>query len=62
MDLLLTHAYYLEGDPHERVVVRPYPPLGLLYISSHLKAKGFAVGVFDTTFHRVEDLRALLER
>ncbi len=28
----------------------PYPPLGLLYLSSHLKAAGFTVEVHDSTF------------
>jgi radical SAM superfamily enzyme YgiQ (UPF0313 family) len=50
MDILLTHGYYLYDDPHERRVMKPYPPLGILYISSHLKAKGFDVGIFDSTF------------
>jgi anaerobic magnesium-protoporphyrin IX monomethyl ester cyclase len=50
MDILLTHGYYLYEDPHERQVMKPYPPLGILYISSYLKAKGFAVNVFDSTF------------
>ncbi|NJM05649.1 radical SAM protein [Candidatus Gracilibacteria bacterium] len=50
MDLLLTHGYYLYSDPHELQVMRPYPPLGILYLSSHLKARGYAVDVFDTTF------------
>ena len=54
MDILLTHAYFLHEDPHERAVMKPYPPLGLLYISSHLKARGFDVTVFDTTFHSRE--------
>ncbi|HYY87945.1 MAG TPA: radical SAM protein, partial [Chloroflexota bacterium] len=35
---------------------------GLLYVSSHLKAKGFDVGVFDTTFARPQDLQNVLER
>lgn len=61
MDLLLTHGYSLHADPHERAVMRPYPPLGLLYLSSHLKKKGFSVGVFDTTFRHLADLRELLE-
>ncbi len=30
--------------------MKPYPPLGILYISSYLKSRGFAVEVFDTTF------------
>ena len=50
MDILLTHGYFLEEDPHEQAIMKPYPPLGLLYISSYLKSKGFQVGVFDTTF------------
>ena len=49
MDILLTHGYFLWEDPHERQIMRPYPPLGILYISSHLKAKGFDVQVYDTT-------------
>ena len=39
MDLLLTHGYFLSMMPHELAVMKPYPPLGLLYISSHLKAQ-----------------------
>lgn len=50
MDVLLTHAYYLYEDPKERAVMRPYPTLGLLYVSSYLKAHGFDVDVFDATF------------
>lgn len=50
MDILLTHGYFLHEDPHELAVMKPYPTLGLLYISSYLKARGFQVEVFDTTF------------
>ena len=39
-DLLLTHGYCLVEDPHELAVMKPYPPLGILYLSSHLKAQG----------------------
>src|SRR5215218_3478075 len=62
MDILLTHGYFLGEDPHELAVMKPYPPLGLLYISSHLKARGFNVGVFDTTFSSPTDLEAYLQR
>ncbi len=62
MDILLAHGYYLSEDPHERKVMKPYPTLGLLYISSYLKARGFAVGVFDATFSRPEDFAATLRR
>jgi len=50
MDLLLSHAFYLADDPDEQEVMRPYPPLGLLYLSAYLKGQGFSVGVFDSTF------------
>lgn len=49
-DILLTHAYFLGEDEAERAVMKPYPPLGLLYISAHLKRCGFSVGILDTTF------------
>jgi radical SAM superfamily enzyme YgiQ (UPF0313 family) len=62
LDLLLTHGYFLEEDAQERKIMRPYPPLGLLYVASHLKARGFAVAVFDSTFSSFDELRALLLR
>lgn len=62
MDILLAHGYFLNEDPKERRIMRPYPPLGLLYLSSHLKAKGFDVGVFDATFRRREEFSELLRR
>ncbi len=61
-DVLLTHGYFLYEDPHELAVMKPYPPLGLLYVSSHLKARGVVTDLFDTTFSRLDDLRAHLER
>ena len=60
MDLLLTHGYFLYEDPHELAVMKPYPPLGLLYISSHLKAHGIDTSLFDTTFASLSRLDAHL--
>ncbi len=60
MDILLAHGYFIYDDPHELAVMRPYPPLGLLYVSSHLKAKGFAVGVFDSTFSDMDTFEELV--
>jgi radical SAM superfamily enzyme YgiQ (UPF0313 family) len=37
-------------DPKELQILKPYAPLGILYLCSHLRAKGFDVDVFDTTF------------
>jgi len=62
VDILLSHGYYLYEDPHERAVMKPYPPLGILYLSSHLKARGFDVAVFDTTFRRPEAFRQFIVR
>jgi anaerobic magnesium-protoporphyrin IX monomethyl ester cyclase len=62
MDLLLAHAYFLSEDAEERRIMRPYPPLGLLYLSSHLKARGVDVGVFDGTFRSFADFASLLYR
>ncbi len=62
MDMLLTHGYFLYEDPHELKVMKPYPPLGILYISAFLKRAGYQVGVFDTTFTSMADFEAYIER
>jgi anaerobic magnesium-protoporphyrin IX monomethyl ester cyclase len=49
-DLLLTHGYFLHQDPKEVEIMKPYPPLGLLYVSAYLKRQGFDVEVWDSTF------------
>ena len=60
MDLLLTHGYFLYEDPKELQIMKPYPPLGLLYICSHLRSRGFDVEVFDSTFQSRAALREKL--
>ena len=50
MSLLLTHAYYLMQDKKEQKIMKPYPPLGLLYISAYLNEMKIENHVFDTTF------------
>ena len=55
-ELLLTHGYFLFEDPKERQIMKPYAPLGILYLCSHLRQQGFHVDVFDTTFSSREDL------
>ena len=59
-DVLLTHAYFLHEDEKEQEIMRPYPTLGLLYLSAHLRRAGFDVEVFDTTFETREDVSARL--
>lgn len=55
MDILLTHGYFLIEDPAEKRIMKPYPPLGIMYLSSYLKSKGFAVQIFDSTFRSKKD-------
>jgi radical SAM superfamily enzyme YgiQ (UPF0313 family) len=62
VDVLLTHGYFLREDPHELEVMRPYPPLGILYISSHLRAMGFEPEIFDTTFQDRAAFEAFVAR
>ena len=57
-DILLTHGYFLAEDEKERQIMKPYPPLGLLYLSAYLKRAGFSVEVFDSTFGELEVLSA----
>jgi anaerobic magnesium-protoporphyrin IX monomethyl ester cyclase len=55
MSILLTHGYYLSDDPKEQKIMKPYPPLGLLYVSAYLWSKNVANDVFDSTFYSKED-------
>jgi len=62
MDLLLTHGYFLLEDPKELQIMKPYPPLGILYISSHLRRRGVQVEVFDSTFGSRDRLFEILRQ
>ncbi len=61
MDLLLTHGYFLAEDAKERQIMKPYAPLGILYLSSYLRARGFDVEIYDSTFGSREELFRILE-
>jgi radical SAM superfamily enzyme YgiQ (UPF0313 family) len=54
--LLLTHGYFLFEDEKEVQIMRPYPTLGLLYISAYLRRAGFDVEIFDSTFSQRQQL------
>ncbi len=60
MKLLLTHAYFLHADAKEQQIMKPYAPLGILYLSSYLRAKGFDVEIYDSTFGSREELFGIL--
>ncbi len=48
--ILLTHGYFLEDDPKEKEIMKPYVPLGLLYLSAYLEDKTIPHKVYDSTF------------
>lgn len=60
MKILLTHGYFLQEDAKEQLIMRPYPPLGLLYISAYLEEQGFDNEVFDSTFNSLDALKSRL--
>jgi radical SAM superfamily enzyme YgiQ (UPF0313 family) len=60
MKVLLTHGYFLSEDPKERAIMRPYVPLGILYLSAWLKRKRIDTAVFDTTFSTHQALQDYL--
>ncbi len=41
--------------------MKPYAPLGILYLSSHLRERGFDVEIYDTTFGSLEELFRILQ-
>lgn len=60
MKVLLTHGYFLHEDSAEQKIMRPYPPLGILYISSYLEKQGIKNEIFDTTFSSKKELNKFL--
>lgn len=62
MDILLSHGYFIAEDAHEQQIMKPYPTLGLLYISSHLKQAGFDVAIFDSTFESFDTFTSYMQQ
>jgi radical SAM superfamily enzyme YgiQ (UPF0313 family) len=56
MKIILTHTYFLGEDELEKQVMKPYPPLGLLYLSAFLKQNDLSVKVYDSTFSTYPEL------
>ena len=54
MKIVFTHAYFMKDDPKEQQINKPYPPLGILYLSAWLEKHGYDNTIFDTTFSSVE--------
>jgi anaerobic magnesium-protoporphyrin IX monomethyl ester cyclase len=59
-DIILSHGFFLAEDEKEQLLMRPHPPLGLMYLSSYLKKQGLSVKLFDSTFSTREALYQLL--
>jgi len=57
----LTHGYFLAEDSKEQLIMRPYSPLGILYISAYLEQNNFTNEVYDSTFGSLAELKNLLE-
>lgn len=57
MRILFTHGYFLQEDAREQQIMRPYPPLGLLYISAYLEQNGYDNEVFDSTFSSLDTFK-----
>lgn len=55
MSLLFTHAYYISDDLKEQKIMKPYPPLGLLYVSAYMLRKNIPNDVFDSTFSSLQN-------
>jgi anaerobic magnesium-protoporphyrin IX monomethyl ester cyclase len=63
MSIILTHSYFLFADDKEKNIMKPYPPLGLLYISSYLNESAIENYIYDSTFYSYqEQLDFILEK
>jgi radical SAM superfamily enzyme YgiQ (UPF0313 family) len=54
VDLLLANPLFLAQNEAERELMSPYFPLGLLYLASYVRERGFSVEIFDGTFAKDE--------
>lgn len=52
MHTILSHGYYIHEDAKEQKIMKPYPPLGILYLSAWLEKHNVEHEVFDTTFSK----------
>jgi len=52
--IILTHGYFLAEDAKEQQIMKPYVPLGLLYISAYLEERDIKHEVLDSTFCNFE--------
>ena len=60
MKILFSHGYFIQEDLKEQKIMKPYPPLGILYVSAWLEKQGIDNEIYDTTFSLKKDLQAHL--
>lgn len=61
MKILLTHGYFIHDDPNEMRIMKPYPPLGLLFLSAWLKKCRMEHDLYDTTFKDIHQLKSYID-
>lgn len=61
MRVLLSHGYFLFEDSKELKIMKPYPPLGILYLSAYLTKNRVKNELYDTTFSKKDDFKAYLK-
>ena len=62
MKVIFTHGYFLAEDEKEQKIMRPYPPLGILYLSAWLEKQGVDNEVLDTTFSNKTAIKTRLKK
>jgi len=62
MKIILSHGYYLHEDAKEQKIMKPYPPLGILYLSAWLEQHDVLHEVFDTTFSTKQSFKDYLQK
>lgn len=61
MNIILSHGYFIAEDEKEQKIMKPYPPLGILYISAYLEENGYDNEVYDTTFQTIQKFKENLD-
>ena len=62
-DILLVNPVFLSHNEAERELMSPYFPLGLLYLASYLRERGYSTEIFDGTFATdIEEFKDSLDR
>lgn len=60
--IVLTHAYFIHEDEVELKIMKPYVPLGILYLSAFLEDNEVSNLVFDSTFNSKETWKAYMTK